>query len=115
METEGTVTTDVMRPEVIEEGAALPSLLTDTFVNRFEAGIKIYKRFVSACYQLTRETHWLNQGTQDKPRYALQGPGAEALMNPLGITYDPPAYRREDKEDQQGAFYIYWCEGEMES
>lgn len=101
--------------DLVEDSPTLPALLSDDFVARFEKGIEIYKRFISACYQLTRESHWLNQGTADKPHYSLQAPGAEALMNPLNITFEEPRYRREDKQDDTGSFYLYWCEGAMES
>lgn len=107
--------TEVDKLQVIEEGPTLPALLTDDFVSQFEKGVAVYKRWVSVCYRLTRETHWVNHGSAEKPRYSLQGPGAEALMNPLGISYERPTFSREDKHDERGDFYIWWCEGYVES
>jgi len=113
-DTEATVL-DREPAQFIEEGPTLPALLTDDFVKQFEKGVEVYKRWVSVCYRLTRESHWMNHGTPDKPRYALQGPGAEALMNPLGISFERPNVYREDQKDDQGEYYLYWCEGYMES
>ena len=91
-------------------------LLRDDFLKEFERGIDNYKRWISACYRLTRPTHWVNHGKAGgPPRYALQGPGAEALMNPLGISFDRPEIKREDLRDDKGDFYAYWCEGYVES
>ena len=112
---EETVVTDVEKVQVIEEGPTLPSLLTDDFVKQFEKGVEVYKRWMSVCYRLTRESHWVNHGKEGKPKYSLQGPGAEALMNPLGISYEKPHIHREDKTDEKGDFYVYWCEGYAES
>lgn len=98
-------------PQFLEEGPTLPALLTEDFVKQFEKGVEIYKRWVSVCYRLTRETHWLRRDT----KYSLQGPGAEALMNPLGISFERPTFRREDLKDERGEFYSYWCEGYVES
>lgn len=98
-------------PQFIEEGPTLPALLTEDFVKQFEKGVEVYKRWVSVCYRLTRETHWLRRDT----KYSLQGPGAEALMNPLGISFERPSFRREDVTDEKGGFYAYWCEGYVES
>lgn len=99
-------------PQIIEEGPSLPRILTLSFVEEFEKGIEIYKRWVSACYRLTRESHWINHGTKENPRYSLQGPGAEALMNPLGISFDKYQPTREALE---GGGYCYWVQGYMES
>jgi hypothetical protein len=110
------VTIDTELPQVIEEGPMLPTILTLDFVDRFEKGIEIYKRFVSACYRLTRESHWVNHGTPEKPRYSIQGPGAEAIMNPLGINYEQPDVKLEYVDGEDGKkFYRYWVEGYMES
>lgn len=104
-------------PQVIEEGPNLPDILTESFVEAFETGIAVYKRWVAACYRLTRESHWINHGTKDKPKFSLQAPGAEALMNPLGISCaenGQPTYAvREVKLD--GGGYAFWCEGFMRS
>lgn len=105
-------TFDREAPTIIEEGPNLPRILTANFVEEFEKGIAIYKRWVSACYRLTRESHWINHGTIDAPRFSLQGPGAEALMNPLGISFDAPTTRKEAVEE---GGYAYWVEGFMES
>ena len=102
-------------PQVLEEGPSLPALLSEDFVDRFERGVVQYKRWLSVCYKLTRPEHWINQGSATQPRYSLQGPGAEALMNPLGLNFERPTFKREDKPDDQGGFYIYWCEGYVES
>lgn len=102
-------------PQILEDGPTLPALLSDEFVDRFERGVALYKRWVTVCYKLTRPEHWMNQGTNAEPRYSLQGPGAEALMNPLGLNFERPTFRREDKPDEQGGFYLYWCEGYVES
>jgi hypothetical protein len=110
------VITEAEVPQIIEEGPTLPQILTAAYVERFEKGIEIYKRFVSACYRLTRESHWVNHGTAEKPRFSLQGPGAEALMNPLGISYDEPQVKRELVDGEDGRkFYRYWVQGFMES
>src|SRR3990167_4111155 len=98
-------------PTIIEEGPNLPRILTQSFVEDFEKGISIYKRWVSACYRLTRESHWIDHGKPGNPKFSLQGPGAEALMNPLGISYDEP---RSKKVAIEGG-YAYWVEGYMES
>jgi len=98
-------------PQFIEEGPSLPALLTEDFVKQFEKGVEIYKRWVSVCYRLTRESHWLSR----KGKFSLQGPGAEALMNPLGISYEKPSFRKEELRDDKGEFYAYWCEGYAES
>ncbi len=98
-------------PQVIEDGVALPQILTEDFIKQFEKGIKIYQRWLTVCYSLTAPRHWIKHGD----RYSLQSPGAEALMNPLGISYGKPEFRRETREDETGKFYIYWCEGTMES
>src|SRR5574343_323521 len=102
-------------PQVIEEGPMLPALLKDDFLKEFEKGIENYKRWLSACYRLTRASHWVNHGKADKPKYSLQGPGAESLCNPLSISFDRPELRREDVTDDKGDFYIWWCEGYVES
>lgn len=115
MAEEEAVVIDREPAQFIEEGPTLPALLTDDFVKQFEKGVEVYKRWVSVCYRLTRESHWMNHGTPEKPRYALQGPGAEALMNPLGISFEKPHVYREDQKDDQGEYYLYWCEGYMES
>lgn len=98
-------------PQIIEDGVALPQILTEDFIKQFEKGIKIYQRWLTVCYSLTAPRHWIKHGD----RYSLQSPGAEALMNPLGISYGKPEFRRETREDETGKFYIYWCEGTMES
>jgi hypothetical protein len=102
---------DTEGPQFLEEGPTLPALLTEDFVKQFEKGVEVYKRWVSVCYRLTRESHWLRRDT----KYSLQGPGAEALMNPLGISFERPTFRREDMTDERGGFYAYWCEGYVES
>ena len=102
-------------PQVLEDGPSLPALLSEDFVDRFERGVVQYKRWLSVCYKLTRPEHWINQGSATQPRYSLQGPGAEALMNPLGLNFERPTFKREDRPDDQGGFYIYWCEGYVES
>lgn len=115
-DTEKPVIDELEPPQMIEEGPSLPALLTDDFVKQFEKGIETYKRWVSACYRLTREGHWIKRKTREGGfKYVLQGPGAEALMNPLGISFERPTFKREDREDSTGAFYIYWCEGYVES
>jgi hypothetical protein len=98
-------------PTFIEEGPALLDVLTDKYLEQFERGVANYQRWVTACYRLTRASHWIKHGE----RYSLQSPGAEALMNPLGINFDQPTFRKEIREDEEGSFYIYWCEGFMES
>lgn len=108
---EEAVVLDREAPQFLEEGPSLPALLTEDFVKQFEKGVEIYKRWVSVCYRLTRESHWLCRNG----KYSLQGPGAEALMNPLGISYERPSFRREDLSDDRGDFYCYWCEGYAES
>lgn len=115
MEDEKTTIVETEIPTILEEGPTLPMLLKEDFVRDFEKGITIYKRWVSACYRLTRESHWLNHGTEQNPKFALQGPGAEALMNPLGISFERPEFRKEIKEDGTSTFYVYWCEGYVES
>jgi len=102
---------EVERPDVIEEGPSLPAILEESYVEKFEKGVETYKRFVSACYRLTNESHWINHGSDADPKLSLQGPGAEALMNPLGISLDKPEVRRE----QRVGFYVYWTEGFAES
>ncbi len=102
---------EVVHPDVIEEGPNLPAILTTDYVDRFDKGVETFKRWVSICYKLTREQHWINHGTENEPKYALQAPGAEALMNPLGISLDKPEVRREERK----GFYIYWTEGYAES
>ena len=101
-------------PTIIEDGANLPQILTSGFVEEFERGVEVYKRWISACYRLTRESHWINHGSADKPKYSLQGPGAEALMNPLGISFDKYTARLVPLEGAAGG-YAYWVEGYMES
>jgi hypothetical protein len=101
-------------PQIIEDGPSLPRILLPGFVEEFEKGIDLYKRFVSACYRLTRESHWINHGTKEAPRFSLQGPGAEALMNPLGISYDKYTVRNVPL-DGGGGGYACWVEGYMES
>ena len=108
---ETAVVLDPEAPQFLEEGPSLPALLTEDFGKQFEKGVEVYKRWVSVCYRLTRESHWLSRNG----KYSLQGPGAEALMNPLGISYERPSFRREDISDEKGAFYCYWCEGYAES
>jgi hypothetical protein len=105
---------DAEAPQIIEDGPSLPRILSSAFVEEFEKGIDIYKRWVAACYRLTRESHWINHGTKDSPRFSLQGPGAEALMNPLGISYDKYTVRNVPL-DGGGGGYAYWVEGYMES
>lgn len=102
-------------PQVIEEGPMLPTLLKDDFLKGFEKGIENYKRWLSACYRLTRASHWINHGKAGAPKYSLQGPGAEALCNPLSISFDKPEMHREEVTDDKGDFYIWWCEGYVES
>jgi hypothetical protein len=114
-QTEKETATPIRHPEIIEEGPTLPMVLTEDIVAQFESGIAVYKRFVAAAYRLTRETHWIDHGREGNPKYALQAPGAEALMNPLGISYGEPHIWKEDTRDDKGTFYIYWCEGIMES
>jgi len=109
---ETTNTHDSEGPTFLEEGPNLPRILTPNFVEEFEKGIAVYKRWVAACYRLTRESHWINHGTANAPKFSLQGPGAEALMNPLGISFEAPNTRKEPLE-QSG--YAYWVEGYMES
>ncbi len=99
-------------PTIIEEGPTLPQILETDFVERFEKGIAIYKRWVSACFRLTRESHWIDHGKPGKPKYSLQGPGAEALMNPLGISFEAPHTKQAPLEN---GGYAYWVEGYVES
>jgi hypothetical protein len=105
------------RPEMDdEESPFLPIAFHEDSVRSFERGVENYNRFVSACYRLTNESHWLNHGTKDQPQYYLQSPGAEALMGPLGIEPQDLAYRREEKVDKDGqTFYLWWCEGSAKS
>lgn len=104
-------------PSIDEEGASLPALLTDEFLTRFERGVENYKRWIKACYKLTNESHWLRRKVGDKYKYMLQGPGAEALMNPLAISADEPQFTREVVRgaENEKDFYRYWCEGLVES
>jgi hypothetical protein len=95
-----------------EESPFLPIPFNEDYLLSFERGVENYKRFVSACYRLTNESHWLNHGSKDQPQYYLQSPGAEALMGPLGISFGDLRYRREEKGDEKGQFYVWWCEGE---
>lgn len=116
VDTEKSVIAESEAPTILEDGPNLPDILSEDFVSRFEKGIEVFKRWVSVCYRLTRETHWVNHGTPDKPRYSLQGPGAEALMNPLGVNYDEPTTRLENVTSDDGStFYRYWVEGYVES
>lgn len=109
---ERSVSVETEVPQIIEEGPSLPRILSLSFVEEFEKGIDIYKRWVAACYRLTRESHWVNHGTANEPKFSLQGPGAEALMNPLGISFEQPSTRCEKLD---GGGYAYWVEGYMES
>lgn len=107
------VVLDPEKPQFIEEGPSLPALLSEDFVAGFEKGVARYKRWVAVCYRLTRETHWINHGKPGGPaRYYLQGPGAEALMNPLAISFDRPTLT---KLDLGNGDYAYRCEGYLES
>lgn len=109
-------TTEEEPIEVMEEGPGLPMLFKGDFVDQFEKASIEYKRFQAAMYRLTRAKHWINRGTKEEPKFGLQGPGAEALMNPLGISFDQPKIWREDKADEDGKrYYIIWAEGYMES
>ncbi len=106
----------IQKLEIEDETPDLPALLEDDRIEEFERGVENYKRFVSACYRLTNESHWLNHGTREQPVFYLQSPGAEALMGPLGINGQDLEYRREEKTDKDGnSFYIWWCEGEAKS
>lgn len=110
------LTTEEEPIEVMEEGPGLPMLFKGDFVDQFEKASLEYKRFQAAMYRLTRAKHWINRGTKEEPKFGLQGPGAEALMNPLGISFDQPKIWREDKADEDGKrYYIIWAEGYMES
>lgn len=102
---------------VDEGGPSLPEILTDDFVQRFEKGVGIYKRWQAVCLKLTTEQHWVNHGTADTPKFSLQGPGAEALCNPLGIEYreDDLDIRKELYDDERGEFYVYWVRGNVRS
>ena len=104
-----------MQPQTEEDAPFLPATLDQDYLTKFERGVENYKRFIAACYRLTNESHWLNHGTRDQPVYYLQSPGAEALMGPLGISFGDLRYRREEKEDEKGFFYVWWCEGEATS
>ena len=95
-----------------EDAPFLPATLNQEYLANFERGVANYQRFISACYRLTNESHWLNHGTREQPVYYLQSPGAEALMGPLGISFGDLRYRREEREDEKGFFYVWWCEGE---
>ena len=104
-----------MQPQTEEDAPFLPATLDQDYLTKFERGVENYKRFIAACYRLTNESHWLNHGTHEQPIYYLQSPGAEALMGPLGISFGDLRYRREEKEDEKGFFYVWWCEGEANS
>lgn len=103
-------------PVILEEGPELPALLTDEYLAKFEKGVENYKRWMQACYRLTKESHWLRRKDRNGNwKYMLQGPGAEALMGPLGISADEPNFRKEQVRDERGDFYRWWCEGIIES
>ena len=112
--------TEVLGPEV---GVALrpeeqytPLLMDEAFIDSFEKGVEQYKRWLSACLRATQPQHWINHGRADKPTFQLQGPGAEALMGPLGISYtDPPHPVRENHTDETGTWYAIKIEGWLES
>ena len=108
---EGPLAIEGRHPDIIEEGPSLALFLTDDFLKKFEHGVENYRRWNVACYKLTRPTHWINHNG----KYSLQGPGAEALCNPLGISFDRPEVHREEVTDPAGDFYIWWCEGYVES
>lgn len=103
-------------PHIEEEGPALPALLSDEFLAKFEKGVENYKRWIQACYKLTKESHWLRRKDRGGNwKYMLQGPGAEALMNPLAINADEPEFKKETSRDEHGDYYRWWCEGIIES
>jgi hypothetical protein len=101
------------KPDIDEdESPFLPIAFHDDAVRSFKQTVENFKSFMSICYRLTNESHWLNHGTKDQPQYYLQSPGAEALMVPLGIEPQDLSYRREEKVDKDGqTFYSWWCEG----
>ncbi len=103
---------DFEPPQVVESGPPISEFLTPHKLDEFEKTVELFKRFTVSCYKYTRPTHWIKQGK----KYCLQGPGAEALMNPLGISYEPPEFVRQDGEDEDGkSFYIIWCYGSVAS
>jgi hypothetical protein len=106
---------DVPKPMLEDDSPSLPTLLDDDHLAVFEHGVENYKRYIAACYRLTNESHWLNHGTREQPAFYLQSPGAEALMGPLAIYFSDLKYTREEKTDDRGTFYIWWCEGEARS
>jgi hypothetical protein len=94
----------------------LETLSSDGFIDRFERGVENYKKWQSACFRLTATHHWLNQGSKEKPVFYLDSAGSEALMVPLGISYDQPKIYRVDKtHPEHGAYYVYFVEGSATS
>lgn len=103
-----------LAPVIVEE-APLALILNEEGIKQFEAQVEFYKRFITACYKLTRPEHWVDHGRQGSPKYSLQGPGAEALSTPLGIYEDPPIVREVKRHDEKGEFYAIEVEGIMHS
>lgn len=103
----------VVRPE--EQYA--PVVMDETFIAAFEKGVENYKRWLAACLRATQPQHWINFGDEARPVYQLQGPGAEALAGPLGVSYaDPPKVVREDHVEENGQrWYAIKVEGWIES
>ena len=98
-------------PVVLEEGPSVLDVMTPEFLAAFQEKVDNYKKWLSVVYHLTQETHWINHGTEEKPKLSIQGPGAEAVALAVGINWDSPTVKRLDKTDDKGKYYQYWVDG----
>ena len=83
----GTTTTDLDRPEILEE-RPMELVINEAFIERLEKAAGLYQgRYLPLAFKLTNEHDWVSQG---KGRYYLQASGAEKLCNPFGISWGEP-------------------------
>ncbi|MDP3937581.1 MAG: hypothetical protein Q8R92_05530 [Deltaproteobacteria bacterium] len=104
----GTTTTDLDRPEILEE-RPMELVINEAFIERLEKAATLYQgRYLPLAFKLTNEHDWVGQG---KGRYYLQASGAEKLCNPFGISWGEPKVEKINKEDEHGKFYEYVVSG----
>ena len=106
---------ELEKHEIVED-APVEQVITEDFIAKFEKQAELYqKRYLPICFKLTNEADWVNHGSADKPKYSLQGSGAEKICNPLGVTWERPIVTKREMKDDLGDYYEIEVEGVVTS
>jgi len=72
---------------------------------RIESGLAAYHRILKMAVKYTHAGDWVDQNGVPY----LMATGAERIARPFGISVQNTKTWREDREDNKGKYYIYFC------